>query len=63
MSIRLRLTLWYVALLCMGLVLFGGAILWQTERAAGVALDESLRRRSADVAPTPPTRAPATSAK
>ncbi len=50
MSIRLRLTLWYVALLCMGLVLFGGAILWQTERAAGVALDESLRRRSADVA-------------
>jgi len=50
MSIRLRLTLWYVALLCVGLALFGGAILWQTERAAGAALDESLRRRAADVA-------------
>jgi len=50
MSIRLRLTLWYVALLCVGLALFGGAILWQTERAASAALDESLRRRAADVA-------------
>ena len=44
MSVRLRLTLWYVAVLCLGLTVFAGAVVWQTDRAADAAL--SLRRTS-----------------
>lgn len=50
MSVRVRLTLWYVAVLCLGLGLFAGAILWQTDRAADAALDATLARRARDVA-------------
>ena len=50
MSIRLRLTLWYVLVLCAGLALFAGAIIWQTEQSAHAALDDSLRRRARDIA-------------
>lgn len=50
MSVRLRLTLWYVAVLCLGLSLFGAAVLWQTDRAADTSLDQTLTRRAHDVA-------------
>ena len=50
MSIRVRVTLWYVLVLCAGLALFAGAVIWQTEQSAHAALDDSLRRRARDVA-------------
>ena len=49
MSARVRLTLWYVAALCLGLALFAGAILWQTTQAASAALDAGLDQRAHDV--------------
>ncbi len=50
MSIRIRLTLWYVLVLCAGLTLFAGAVVWQTEQSAHAALDDNLRGRARDVA-------------
>ncbi len=50
MSMRVRLTLWYVLVLCAGLTLFAGAVLWQTAQSAQAALDESLRQRARDIA-------------
>ena len=50
MSIRLRLTLWYLALLCAGLVAFAAVILWETDRSAQATLDQTLRQRAQDVA-------------
>lgn len=50
MSVRVRLTLWYVVVLCLGLGVFAGAVLWQTDRAADTALDATLARRAHDVA-------------
>ena len=50
MSIRLRLTLWYVLLLCLGLFVFAAIILWQNERLTSDSLDETLRQRAAAVA-------------
>ena len=49
MSIRLRLTLWYVLLLCLGLFVFAAIILWQNERLGSDSLDETLRQRAAAV--------------
>jgi len=49
MSVRGRLTLWYVAVLCLGLGLFAGAVVWQTGQAARAALDATLRQRAGDV--------------
>jgi len=50
MSIRVRLTLWYVALLCAGLALFAGATLWLTGQAANASLNQTLVQRATDVA-------------
>lgn len=50
MSVRLRLTLWYVLALCIGFALFGGVILWQVTRAANAALDGAMMRRAMEVA-------------
>lgn len=49
MSLRLRLTLWYALVLCVGLAAFAGAVLWQTQRAASAALDHTLSQRAQDV--------------
>ncbi len=49
MSVRLRLTLWYVAALCVGLGFFAAAVVWQTTRAADATLNTTLRQRAADV--------------
>ena len=50
MSIRLRLTLWYVAGLSLGLIVFAAALLWQIEQATSASLDDALRQRARDVA-------------
>jgi len=50
MSVRARLTLWYVAVLGLGLGLFASAVVWQTGQAARAALDATLRQRAGDVA-------------
>ncbi|HZS86824.1 MAG TPA: ATP-binding protein [Chloroflexota bacterium] len=50
MTARLRLTLWYTAALCLGLLTFAAAVLWQTDRAADSRLNDSLQRRAADMA-------------
>ncbi len=50
MSIRVRLTLWYVVALCAGLVLFAAAVLWQTEQLTIASLDHTLEDRAHDVA-------------
>jgi len=49
-SVRARLTLWYIAVLGLGLSLFAGAVVWQTGQAASAALDTTLRQRAGDVA-------------
>ncbi|MDB5077762.1 MAG: cztS, partial [Chloroflexi bacterium] len=49
MSIRVRLTLWYVVLLCLGLAAFGIAVQWQVQYSASDALDSALRHRASDV--------------
>ncbi len=49
MSLRVRLTLWYVAVVLLGLGLFAGGVLWQTNRAADAALNQTLARRARDV--------------
>jgi len=48
-SIRLRLTLWYVLLLCVGLAAFAAAVLWQTQQSADSTLDTALRRRAEEI--------------
>ncbi len=50
MTARLRLTLWYTAALCLGLLTFAVAVLWQTDRAADSRLNDSLQRRATDMA-------------
>ena len=50
MSIRVRLTLWHVALLCAGLALFAGTVLWQTEQLTRASIDQTLQDRAHDVA-------------
>lgn len=50
MSLRLRLTLWYALVLCLGLAAFAAAVVWQTQRSASADLDHTLRQRAQDVA-------------
>jgi len=50
LSVRMRLTLWYVALLCLGFGIFAGAVVWQDGQAASDALDQTLQHRAQDVA-------------
>ncbi len=49
MSIRVRLTLWYVALLCLGLGLFAGLVVLQVQSLSSTSLDDSLRQRATGV--------------
>jgi signal transduction histidine kinase len=48
-SIRVRLTLWYVVILCLGFAVFGIAVFWQTQQTANAAFDESLRERASEL--------------
>ncbi len=46
MSIRLRLTLWYSAVLLLALVLFGGGMSWALEEHLGEGIDTRLSQRA-----------------
>jgi signal transduction histidine kinase len=49
MSVRVRLTLWYVLVLSLGLMTFGIAVFLQTQQAASSAFDDSLRERAGEL--------------
>lgn len=46
MSIRLRLTLWYSAVLLLGLALFGGGMWWTLEQRLSAGIDARLSQRA-----------------
>lgn len=45
MSLRVRLTLWYVLVLTVGLGVFGAALLWTADRNARTSFQRSLQDR------------------
>ncbi len=45
MSLRVRLTLWYVLVLTLGLGVFGAALLWTADRSATTSFQRSLQDR------------------
>jgi signal transduction histidine kinase len=47
MSLRVRLTLWYVLVLTVGLGVFGAALLWTADRSARTSFERSLQDRAA----------------
>lgn len=51
MSVRVRLTLWYVFVLGLGLVAFGTAVFLQTRQAASASFDQTLRERALELRP------------
>lgn len=48
-TVRARLIAWYGALLLLGLMAFGGVVLWQVHQQAIAALDASMQRRAQDM--------------
>jgi two-component system OmpR family sensor kinase len=48
-TIRARLTLWYLVVLCVGMTVFAGAVLLQVDRSAEESLDGSLRQSATDI--------------
>ncbi|HZT96816.1 MAG TPA: ATP-binding protein [Chloroflexota bacterium] len=46
MSLRLRLTLWYLLVLCIGFTVFGAALLWRVDRSTSAAFTRTMRDRA-----------------
>ena len=46
MSVRVRLTLWYLLVLSLGFVVFGIGVSWQTQQTESASFDQTLRERA-----------------
>jgi signal transduction histidine kinase len=49
-SLRLRLTLWYVLVLCFGLAVFGASLFFRTEQSTNSQFNSALRQHAVDLA-------------
>ncbi len=49
-TVRVRLTLWYIVVVCVGFAVFAGVTVWQAQQAASAALDQQLHHRAQEVA-------------
>lgn len=58
MSLRLRLTLWYVAVLAFTLLILGGVLRWRIESTLLEGLDRELASRAQRPIPHPDNRPP-----